>query len=28
VAMTAGSGGTVGWIILSEIEVFAKAPAV
>jgi hypothetical protein len=28
VAMTAGSGGTVGWIILSEIEVYAKAPAV
>ena len=28
VAMTAGSGGTVGWIILGEIEVFAKAPAV
>jgi O-glycosyl hydrolase len=27
VAMTAGSGGTVGWIILSEIEVYAKAPA-
>ncbi|MEV3938006.1 RICIN domain-containing protein [Glycomyces sp. NPDC049804] len=28
VAMTAGTGGTVGWIILSEIEVYAKAPAV
>lgn len=27
VAMTAGTGDTVGWIILSEIEVFAKAPA-
>ncbi|WP_081913132.1 RICIN domain-containing protein [Glycomyces sp. NRRL B-16210] len=27
VAMTAGGGGTVGWIILSEIEVYAKAPA-
>ncbi|SDE32360.1 RICIN domain-containing protein [Glycomyces harbinensis] len=27
VAMTAGSGGTVGWIVLSEIEVYAKAPA-
>ncbi|SDL44981.1 O-Glycosyl hydrolase [Glycomyces sambucus] len=25
--MTAGSGGTAGWIILSEIEVYAKAPA-
>ncbi|PRY54994.1 glycoside hydrolase [Glycomyces artemisiae] len=27
VVMTAGSGGTAGWIILSEIEVYAKAPA-
>ncbi|MCD0444032.1 RICIN domain-containing protein [Glycomyces sp. A-F 0318] len=27
VAMTAGLGGTVGWIVLSEIEVYAKAPA-
>ncbi|HEX2145885.1 MAG TPA: glycoside hydrolase [Glycomyces sp.] len=27
VAMTAGSGDTAGWIILSEIEVYAKAPA-
>ncbi|MFC3491574.1 glycoside hydrolase [Glycomyces rhizosphaerae] len=27
VAMTAGTGDTAGWIILSEIEVFAKAPA-